>query len=51
VVRLPEEAGLGVGGQAADAEELMRKVRAHKSDAKTTRRDAGVLRFLDGPGE
>ncbi len=32
VVRLLEEAGLEVVGQAADAEELMRKVRAHKPD-------------------
>jgi DNA-binding NarL/FixJ family response regulator len=32
VVRLLEEAGLEVVGQAADGEELMRKVRAHKPD-------------------
>jgi DNA-binding NarL/FixJ family response regulator len=32
VVRLLEEAGIEVAGQAADAEELMRKVRAHKPD-------------------
>ena len=32
VVRLLEEAGLEVVGQAADAEELLRKVRAHKPD-------------------
>ena len=32
VVRLLEEAGLEVVGQAGDAEELMRKVRAHKPD-------------------
>jgi DNA-binding NarL/FixJ family response regulator len=32
VVRLLEEAGLDVVGQAADAEELLRKVRAHKPD-------------------
>ena len=32
VVRLLEEAGIEVVGQAADAEELMRKVRAHKPD-------------------
>jgi DNA-binding NarL/FixJ family response regulator len=31
-VRLLEEAGLEVVGQAADAEELLRKVRAHKPD-------------------
>ncbi len=32
VVRLLEEAGLEVAGQAGDAEELLRKVRAHKPD-------------------
>ncbi len=32
VVRLLEEAGLEVVGQAADGEELLRKVRAHKPD-------------------
>jgi DNA-binding NarL/FixJ family response regulator len=32
VVRLLEEAGLEVVGQAGDAEELLRKVRAHKPD-------------------
>jgi DNA-binding NarL/FixJ family response regulator len=32
VVRLLEEAGIEVVGQAGDAEELMRKVRAHKPD-------------------
>jgi DNA-binding NarL/FixJ family response regulator len=32
VVRLLEEAGLEVVGQAADAEDLLRKVRAHKPD-------------------
>jgi len=32
VVRLLEDAGLEVVGQAADAEELLRKVRAHKPD-------------------
>jgi DNA-binding NarL/FixJ family response regulator len=32
VVRLLEEAGLDVVGQAADAEELLRKVRAHRPD-------------------
>jgi DNA-binding NarL/FixJ family response regulator len=32
LVRLLEEAGLEVVGQAADAEELLRKVRAHKPD-------------------
>jgi len=32
VARLLEQAGLEVAGQAADAEELMRKVRAHKPD-------------------
>jgi DNA-binding NarL/FixJ family response regulator len=32
VVRLLEEAEIDVVGQAADAEELMRKVRAHKPD-------------------
>jgi DNA-binding NarL/FixJ family response regulator len=32
VVRLLQEAGLEVVGQAADGEELMRKVRAHKPD-------------------
>ncbi len=32
VVRLLEEAGLEVVGQAGDAEELMRKVRAHRPD-------------------
>jgi DNA-binding NarL/FixJ family response regulator len=32
VVRLLEEAGLEVVGQAGDAEDLMRKVRAHKPD-------------------
>jgi DNA-binding NarL/FixJ family response regulator len=32
VVRLLEEAGIEVAGQAADAEDLMRKVRAHKPD-------------------
>lgn len=32
LVRLLEEAGLEVVGQAADGEELMRKVRAHKPD-------------------
>ena len=32
VVRLLEEAGIEVAGQAADAEELMRKVRAHRPD-------------------
>ena len=32
LVRLLEEAGIEVVGQAADAEELMRKVRAHKPD-------------------
>jgi len=32
VVRLLEEAEIEVAGQAADAEELMRKVRAHKPD-------------------
>jgi DNA-binding NarL/FixJ family response regulator len=32
VVRLLEEAGLEVVGQAADAEELLRKARAHKPD-------------------
>jgi DNA-binding NarL/FixJ family response regulator len=33
VVRLLEEAGFEVVGQAGDAEELLRKVRAHKPDA------------------
>ncbi|HVD38975.1 MAG TPA: response regulator transcription factor [Solirubrobacterales bacterium] len=32
VVRLLEEAGFEVAGQAADGEELLRKVRAHKPD-------------------
>jgi DNA-binding NarL/FixJ family response regulator len=32
VVRLLEEAGFEVAGQAGDGEELMRKVRAHKPD-------------------
>ncbi|HEX5990079.1 MAG TPA: response regulator transcription factor [Solirubrobacterales bacterium] len=32
VVRLLEEAGIEVVGQAADGEELLRKVRAHKPD-------------------
>jgi DNA-binding NarL/FixJ family response regulator len=32
VVRLLEDAGLEVVGQAADAEELLRKVRAHRPD-------------------
>ncbi|HEU5254127.1 MAG TPA: response regulator transcription factor [Solirubrobacterales bacterium] len=32
VVRLLEEAGMEVVGQAGDAEELLRKVRAHKPD-------------------
>ncbi len=32
IVRLLEEAGLEVVGQAGDAEELLRKVRAHKPD-------------------
>ena len=32
VVRLLEEAGIEVAGQAGDAEELLRKVRAHKPD-------------------
>jgi DNA-binding NarL/FixJ family response regulator len=32
LVRLLEEAGIEVVGQAGDAEELMRKVRAHKPD-------------------
>jgi DNA-binding NarL/FixJ family response regulator len=32
LVRLLDEAGLEVVGQAADAEDLMRKVRAHKPD-------------------
>jgi DNA-binding NarL/FixJ family response regulator len=32
VVRLLEEAGMEVVGQAADAEDLLRKVRAHKPD-------------------
>ena len=32
VVRLLEEAGIEVVGQAGDAEELLRKVRAHKPD-------------------
>ncbi|HEX5763560.1 MAG TPA: response regulator transcription factor [Solirubrobacterales bacterium] len=32
VVRLLEEAGLEVVGQAADAEDLLRKVRAHRPD-------------------
>jgi DNA-binding NarL/FixJ family response regulator len=32
VVRLLEEAGIEVVGQAGDAEDLMRKVRAHKPD-------------------
>ncbi len=32
LVRLLQEAGIEVVGQAADAEELMRKVRAHKPD-------------------
>jgi DNA-binding NarL/FixJ family response regulator len=32
VVRLLDEAGLEVVGQAADAEDLLRKVRAHKPD-------------------
>jgi DNA-binding NarL/FixJ family response regulator len=32
LVRLLEEAGMEVVGQAADAEELLRKVRAHKPD-------------------
>ncbi|HEX5712961.1 MAG TPA: response regulator transcription factor [Solirubrobacterales bacterium] len=32
VVRLLEESGIEVVGQAGDAEELMRKVRAHKPD-------------------
>ena len=32
LVRLLEEAGLEVVGQAGDAEELLRKVRAHKPD-------------------
>jgi DNA-binding NarL/FixJ family response regulator len=32
VVRLLEEAGFEVAGQAGDAEELLRKVRAHKPD-------------------
>ena len=32
VVRLLEEAGMEVVGQAGDADELMRKVRAHKPD-------------------
>jgi len=32
VVRLLEEAGLEVVGQAGDGEELLRKVRAHKPD-------------------
>lgn len=33
LVRLLEEAGFEVVGQAADAEDLLRKVRAHKPDA------------------
>ncbi len=33
LVRLLEEAGFEVAGQAADADELMRKVSAHKPDA------------------
>ena len=32
VVRLLEEAGIEVAGQAGDADELLRKVRAHKPD-------------------
>jgi DNA-binding NarL/FixJ family response regulator len=32
IVRLLEEAGFEVAGQAGDAEDLMRKVRAHKPD-------------------
>ena len=33
LVRLLEEAGFEVVGQAGDAEDLLRKVRAHKPDA------------------
>ena len=33
IVRLLEEAGMEVVGQAGDADELLRKVRAHKPDA------------------
>src|SRR4051794_15938679 len=32
IVRLLEEAGMEVVGQAADADELLRKARAHKPD-------------------
>ena len=32
VVRLLQEAGMDVVGQAGDAEDLLRKVRAHKPD-------------------
>ena len=36
VVRLLEEAGMEVVGQAGDAEDLLRKVRAHKPDVAVT---------------
>ena len=36
IVRLLEEAGMEVVGQAGDAEDLLRKVRAHKPDVAVT---------------
>ncbi|HYH58639.1 MAG TPA: response regulator transcription factor [Thermoleophilaceae bacterium] len=36
IVRILEDAGLEVAGQAGDAEELLRKVRAHKPDVAIT---------------
>ena len=36
IVRILEEAGIEVAGQAGDAEDLLRKVRAHKPDVAIT---------------